>query len=37
METEAWQGLSLPVDPPMEKQLPSNKGRRLSLGFDDDV
>ena len=37
VETEAWQGLSLPVDPPMEKQLPSNKGRRLSLGFDDDV
>ncbi|CAI9179817.1 unnamed protein product [Rangifer tarandus platyrhynchus] len=37
VETEAWQGLSLPVGPPVEKRLPSNKGRHLSLGFDDDV
>lgn len=37
VEPEAWQGLSLPVDPPVEKRLPSNKERCLSLGFDDDV
>ena len=34
---EAWQGLSLPVDPLVEKRLPSDKGRYLSLGFDGDI